>query len=190
MFSINRPNCSYSCFLEVTIWSSIWQNVDRHKNCWCKYGYQGKFWEKASFNIHLKTANFINKADAEVRFTLMKLNSVFQSTFEQFGADTYSSIRKVMSSAVSSQSFKQSLTENESLTYIVWATLIETSLSLSWQTLSELIVRTSWITIKNYSWVSSSVLLFPGYYMKNKWCSIFLGSVNQKCLYHVFCFIE
>lgn len=148
MFSINRPNCSYSCFLEVTIWSSIWQNVDRHKNCWCKYGYQGKFWEKASFNIYLKTTNFINKADAEVRFTLMKLNSVFQSTFEQFGADTYSSISKVMSSVVSSQSFKQSLTENESLTYIVWATLIETSLSLSRQTLSELIVRTSWITIK------------------------------------------
>ena len=69
--------------------------------------------------MHLKTAIFINKADAEVIFTLMKLNSVFQSTFEQFGDDTYSRIRKVKSSAVSSQSFKQSLTENKSLAYIV-----------------------------------------------------------------------
>lgn len=124
MFSLNRPNCSYSCFLEVTIWSSIWQNVDRHKNCWCKYGYQGKFWEKASFNIHLKTTNFINKADAEVRFTLMKLNSVFQSTFEQFGADTYSSISKVMSSAVSS-----SLLNNHWQKMSHWLTSYERRLS-------------------------------------------------------------
>lgn len=184
MFSINRPNSFYFCFLEVTIWSSNWQNVDGHKNYWCKYGYQGKFWEKTSFNMHLKTAIFINKADAEVIFTLMKLNSVFQSTFEQFGDDTYSRIKKVMSSAVSSQSFKQSLTENKSLPYIVWATLTKTSLSLSRQTLSELIARTSWITTKNYSWVSSSVLLlFPGHYMKNKWCSVFLSSVNLSSVF-------